>query len=149
MHLVLMKCMLNADQAFTLSPVHLYYCTSNSFDVSVQDQVPRAAATVGATAATAAMAAMAMLPVEQATGATAAMATVLLLVLGLAVAATTAILPPQELGTQARTAVKAALSQAAMDKMVATAVPLAVSLLIVYMVGPCIKLTPQPLSPGI
>ena len=146
MHLVLMKCMLNADQAFTLSPVHLYYCTSNSFDVSVQDQVPRAAATVGATAA---MAAMAMLPVEQATGATAAMATVLLLVLGLAVAATTAILPPQELGTQARTAVKAALSQAAMDKMVATAVPLAVSLLIVYMVGPCIKLTPQPLSPGI
>ena len=97
----------------------------NFFDVSVQDQVPQGAAATAATAAT---------------------ATVLLLVLGPAVAATMAILPLQEPGTQARTAVKAALSQAAMEEMVATAVPLAVSLLIVYIVRPCIKLTPQPLS---
>ena len=76
------------------------------------------------------MGAAATLPVDQAMGATAAMATVRLLVLGLAVAATTATLPLQEQGTLARTVAEAASSQAAMVKMVVTAVPLAVSFVV-------------------
>ena len=107
----------------------------------LQDQHPQAKAAAGATgamAATAATGAMEMLPVAQATGATeatAAMATLLLVVLGVAVAATTAILPLQEPATQAKTVVKVALSQAAMGKMVAMAVPQAVRKLTANLLG--------------
>ena len=60
-----------------------------------------------------------------------------------ATATTMAILPLQAQATQARTVVKAALSQAAMEEMVAVAVPLAVSLFIIcHCVGPCISHMP-------
>lgn len=96
-------------------------------------------AAMGAMAATGAMA---TLPVAQAMG---AIATVLLLVLGVVVAATTAILPLQEQATLARTVAKAASSQAAMVKMVVTAVLLAVSLLMCTLLG-CASDCVQPAS---